>query len=86
MTWSWENVARTTWTTDYALILYGGDSFGAKTRVPFPGKVSQGDSLTLAVIMKVPKDAQPGIYHSSWALVNPDGDPFYVDVLTIRVR
>ncbi|HVN54948.1 MAG TPA: NBR1-Ig-like domain-containing protein [Anaerolineaceae bacterium] len=86
MSWTWKNVANTTWTTDYAFILYGGDPLGSKTRIAFPGKVNPGETLELSVDMKVPDDAHSGSYHSFWALVNQNGDLFNIVGLTIQVK
>jgi hypothetical protein len=84
MKWTVKNVGPTTWTTDYHLVFYGGNQLDGKNRKSFPGRLEPGKETTLSIDLNAPRD--PGIYHSYWALANPDGDLFKIVGVTIIVK
>jgi multidrug efflux pump subunit AcrA (membrane-fusion protein) len=72
--WRVVNVGTCTWTTEYQIVFFSGESMGAITSVPLPDQVQQGESVDLEVEMTAPEE--PGTYQGNWKLRNTDGQLF----------
>jgi len=68
MTWQIQNVGTTTWTTDYRLRFYSGNSFGAPTEIPLGKEVPPEEVVEITVPMRAPAAAAE--YRSDWVLSN----------------
>ncbi len=83
MTWKVENVGKTTWTPDYRLRFFAGNSFGAPNEIPLGSTVAPGETVDLTVEMKAP--ASNGTYRSDWVLANANRgnfkEPVYLQIV-----
>jgi hypothetical protein len=70
-TWRVKNVGACTWSSSYAIVFDSGDLLGAPDTIPFPGNVSPGQEVDLAINMKAP--TTPGSYESYWMFRNASG-------------
>lgn len=72
--WRLRNVGTCTWTTDYELVLVGGNRMSALRVVPLAETVRPGESVELGVNMVAP--TTPGNYQAFWMLSNANGARF----------
>jgi len=87
-TWRLKNVGSCTWTRQYAVVFFSGNSMGAHHTHYLLQEVDPGDVIDLTVDMIAP--VTPGIYQSNWMLkdgegeifgIGPNGDaPFWVQI------
>ena len=73
-TWRLENVGRCTWTPQYILTYFSGNSMEALQIHNLPAPVEPGEMIDLSVDMKAP--LTPGMYQSNWMLRDPGGELF----------
>ena len=73
-TWRLKNIGSCTWTTDYDLVLVGGPSMGAPTRIGLGSSVSPGETVDLSILMEAPATA--GTYQGYWMLEDASGNRF----------
>jgi hypothetical protein len=69
--WRLQNAGTCTWTSDYSLVWFSGDQFGAPDNVRLDGSVAPGANVDLSVDMTAPDT--PGSYISYWKLRNASG-------------
>ncbi len=72
--WLLQNVGTCTWTKDYKVALFSGESMGAQISVSLPGNVPPGQSVEISLDMVAPQT--PGEYQSNWKLRNPSNEWF----------
>lgn len=72
--WRVVNVGTCTWTPEYQIVFFSGESMGAITSAPLPEQVLPGESVDLEVEMTAPED--PGTYQGNWKLRNTEGQLF----------
>ena len=87
-TWRLQNAGNCTWTTDYSVALFSGESMGSSSSVLLPHEVAAGKSVDISVDMVAPLSA--GTYQGNWKLrtasgqwfgIGPNGDsPFWVKI------
>lgn len=68
MTWTIQNVGKTTWTAGYRLRFYSGDNFGAAKEIALGKDVKPGENVDITTQMKAP--ATTGKYRSDWVMSN----------------
>jgi hypothetical protein len=73
-TWRVINSGSCTWTGDYALVWFSGESFSSVRKQNFIVDVSGGQSVDITVDMVAPD--RPGIHQSNWKFGTPDGTLF----------
>jgi hypothetical protein len=73
-TWRLVNVGTCTWTSDYDLVWFSGEQFGAPQDVSLSGQVPPNGTVDLSVDMMAPES--PGTYLSYWKLRNASGALF----------
>lgn len=73
-TWRLENVGQCTWTPQYAVTFFSGNSMEAIQDQPLSAPVEPGEVVDITVDMKAP--STPGIYQSNWMLIDPQGELF----------
>jgi len=73
-TWRLENVGRCTWTRQYAVTFFSGNSMEAIQNQFLSAEVEPGEVIDVTVDMKAP--ATTGLYQSNWMLLDPHGDLF----------
>lgn len=73
-TWRLENVGRCTWTRQYAITFFSGNSMDAIQNQFISAEVEPGEVIDITVDMKAP--ATPGLYQGNWMLLDPQGDLF----------
>jgi hypothetical protein len=88
-TWRLVNNGTCTWTTDYKVALFSGDSMGAQASVALPQEVAPGGSVDISVDLVAPLEA--GEYQGNWKLRNESdewfgigtgaGSPFWVRII-----
>ena len=72
-TWRVRNIGALPWGPDYGLRFSGGEPMSERLRIDIP--VTQpGDEVELTLELTAPPG--PGVYTSSWGLVDPAGQPF----------
>jgi hypothetical protein len=91
--WRLQNVGSCTWTKEYSVALFSGESMGAQPSVSLSGDVPPGQSVEISVDMIAPQT--PGKHQGNWKLRNsshewfgigPDGSaPFWVRVLVVKL-
>jgi hypothetical protein len=94
-TWRLRNTGTCTWTRDYAVVWFSGNSnteLGAPASVALQGTVAPGESIDVTVDMVAP--LSPATYQSNWKLRNAAGVlfgiggepglPFYVRIVVVR--
>jgi len=87
-TWRLENTGSCTWTRQYAVTFFSGNSLDAFQTNTLAEPVEPGEQIDVTVDMEAPMD--PGVYQSNWMLTNeegvlfgigPNGDaPFWVKI------
>jgi hypothetical protein len=73
-TWRLANVGSCTWTRQYAVIFFSGNSLDAYQTHPLLAEVLPGQMIDITIDMQAPE--QEGIYQSNWILVDPQGELF----------
>ncbi len=73
-TWRIQNVGACTWTRQYALTYFSGNSLGARYTHYLQQPVNPGSTVDLTVDMVAPQNI--GLYQSNWMLSDPDGNLF----------
>ncbi len=71
-TWTVKNTGTCKWTTEYDLILAGGEAFGTNKRGDITREVPPGDTIELT-IPNMTAPMTEGTYYSYWMLSAPDG-------------
>lgn len=92
-TWRLINTGSCTWTRDYAVVWFSGESMGVDQQWHFASDVAPGDSIDITVDMVAPM--QTGAFQSNWKIRNgtgelfglgPNGDaPFWV-IIEVRAE
>lgn len=92
--WRLVNSGTCVWSSDYALVWFSGDDFGAGRAQPILSNVRPGDSVDFTVDMVAPD--VPGLYSGYWMLrsgsgdlfgIGPAGDsPFWVRIQVVAVN
>jgi hypothetical protein len=90
-TWRLLNAGTCTWSKDYSIAVFSGDSMNAPTSVPMPSRVEPGQSVDISVDLVAP--AQAGTYQGNWKLRNASGtwfgigpsggSPFWVRIVVV---
>ncbi|HEX2980108.1 MAG TPA: NBR1-Ig-like domain-containing protein [Anaerolineaceae bacterium] len=88
-TWRLVNMGSCSWTREYAVVWFSGESFGASQRQLLSSTTAAGQTIDISVDMRAPE--QPGTYQSNWKLsavegelfgIGPNGDaPFWVRIV-----
>lgn len=73
-TWRLENVGTCTWTEEYAVTFFSGNSLSAQQVNYLPEEVEPGEVIDVTVDMEAPTTT--GSYQSNWMLSNADGELF----------
>ncbi|MFU8827091.1 MAG: NBR1-Ig-like domain-containing protein [Brevefilum sp.] len=73
-TWRLKNAGACTWTRQYAVTFFSGNSLGAQYTQYIQQPVNPGDIVDLTVDMAAP--GAIGLYQSNWMLSDPDGELF----------
>lgn len=73
-TWRLENVGQCTWTRQYIVTFFSGNSMDAIQSHFLSAEVEPGEVIDLTVDMKAP--ASSGLYQGNWMLLDPHGDLF----------
>lgn len=74
-TWTIKNTGTCTWTTDYDLILIGGEAFGSNKLGDLKFETPPGDTVDITLFNLVAPQTE-GTYYSYWMLKHPDGARF----------
>lgn len=74
--WWITNLGDCAWTEDYSVVFDRGQMLGAPEISAFPGWVSPGESIPIALDMRAP--LAPGTYTGFWKFQSPDGVYFGV--------
>jgi len=92
-TWRLKNVGSCTWTRQYAIEFFSGNSMEARYTQYLKQEVEPGDVIDLTVDMVAPD--LPGVYQSNWMLkdregeifgIGPNGDaPFWVQIEVVPI-
>jgi len=72
--WRLKNVGGCTWTREYTIALFSGESMEAQAILPLPGDVPPGQTVEISVDMVAPQI--PGKYQGNWKLRNSSKDWF----------
>jgi hypothetical protein len=90
-TWRLQNTGTCTWSRDYSIALFSGESMGAPPNVPVPGNVAPGQVMDISVDLVAPRAA--GTYQGNWKLRNASGtwfgigpnsnSPFWVKIVVV---
>lgn len=95
-TWRLVNSGACSWTRDYAVVWFSGETLGKIISLPFTKVIQPGQSVDVSVDFTAPQS--PGIHQSNWMLRNTEGKlfglgpassgPFWVriEVLTVRTN
>lgn len=75
-TWRVTNTGDCLWTSEYALVIVGGDAMGAPEEAALPQEAAPGESVDVSVAMTAPDTA--GMQRSEWMLRNAEGELFGV--------
>lgn len=83
-TWRFQNIGKTTWTTDYAIQYLEGNLLGKGDELTFKlaKGVAPGEYLDVSVPFTAP--TAPGVYSSYWKLLSLDGY-YFGDVVSISI-
>jgi hypothetical protein len=73
-TWRLQNVGTCTWTKDYSIAVFSGESMNAPVSVSMPAKVEPGTSVDISVDLIAPQEA--GTYQGNWKLRNAANEWF----------
>ena len=84
-TWRFQNIGKTTWTTDYAIQYLEGNLMGKDSALTFKlaKNVAPGEYGDVSVIFTAP--LEPGVYSSYWKLLSVDGY-YFGDVVSITIK
>lgn len=74
ITWQLKNAGTSSWSVDYMLRFYSGNSFGAPQEILLGRVILPGQTLDISVPMKAP--TQPGDYRTDWVLANESRSNF----------
>ena len=72
--WRLRNSGTCTWTKDYSIAVFSGESMDAPSSVPLPNKIEPGQSMDISVDLVAPGSA--GAYQGNWKLRNASGTWF----------
>ena len=70
-TWRLQNTGTCTWTKDYSMAVFSGESMDAPSVVQMPSSVAPGQSVDISVDLTAPSSA--GSYQGNWKLRNKEG-------------
>ena len=70
-TWRLQNTGTCTWTKDYSMAVFSGESMDAPSVVQMPSSVAPGESVDISVDLTAPGSA--GSYQGNWKLRNKEG-------------
>lgn len=73
-TWRLENTGSCTWTRQYAVTYFSGNSMNALQINNLAQPVEPGQVIDVTVDMQAP--LEPGVYQSNWMLANVEGEQF----------
>jgi len=73
-TWRLKNAGACTWTREYAVVWFSGETFGVPDRLLLSNPVPAGETVDITIDMRAPLHA--GSYQGNWKLVEPQGDCF----------
>lgn len=84
-TWRFQNIGKTTWTTDYSIQYLEGNLLGKDSALVFKlaKDVAPGEYGDVSVPFTAPME--PGVYSSYWKLLSVDGY-YFGDVVSITIR
>ncbi len=92
-TWHLVNAGSCTWTQEYAIVWFSGETFGVQATQPLANIVNPGDAVEISLDMVAPRT--PGQYQGYWKLLGPDGQlfgigpsgdaPFWVKIQVVQV-
>jgi hypothetical protein len=84
--WTLKNVGTSTWTPNYLLRFYSGNTFGAPKEIFLDGEVLPDETIDIAISMKAPTAL--GEYRSDWVMSNPFRsnfkEPVYLEITVAR--
>ncbi len=72
--WRLQNTGTCTWTSQYALVFFGGERMQAPASIPLAGSVPPGAMVDLSADMTAPME--PGTHEGFWRLRNAEGEYF----------
>jgi hypothetical protein len=82
MTWRLKNTGTSTWTAEYLLRYYSGDTFSAPNEIAIGREVLPGEEIDISIQMKAP--ANPGSYSSVWVMSTENRsnfkEPVYIKI------
>lgn len=88
-TWRLVNIGGCSWTQDYAVVWFSGETFGAMHEIKLADQIGPNHGIEITIDMVAPQ--KPGVYQSNWKLQNakgtlfgigPSGDsPFWVRIV-----
>jgi hypothetical protein len=70
-TWRLKNAGTCTWSTQYDLVFFDGNSMGGPAAVDMPGSVAPGQVIDVSVNLSAPTN--PGTYRGNWKLRSEGG-------------
>lgn len=73
-TWRLRNSGTCTWSKNYSIAVFSGDSMNAPNSVPLPKQVEPGQTVDISVDLTAPNKA--GTYQGNWKLRNEAGTWF----------
>jgi hypothetical protein len=73
-TWRLVNTGSCAWSSEYSLVWFSGDLFGAVRSEPLSGTTAPGQTVDINIDMVAPD--QPGTNQSNWKLSSPQGQLF----------
>ena len=84
-TWRFQNIGKTTWTTDYSIQYLEGNLMGKNGILTFkiPKSVAPGEYADVSVPFTAP--VTPGVYSSYWKLLSSNGY-YFGDVVSITIK
>lgn len=93
-TWRLENIGSCTWTRQYAVTFFSGNSLSAQYTQYLQQPIEPGDVVDVTVDMVAPQTV--GLYQSNWMLSDPDGQlfgigphgdaPFWVRIGVVQIE
>lgn len=75
--WRLQNNGTCPWSTDYSIVLVGGDQMSAEETIALNQVINPGQNLEVVVDMVAPDE--PGSYRGNWQIADADGQPFGID-------
>ncbi len=73
-TWNIRNSGACPWSTQFSLVLSGGDPMGTATIFPIGSQIEPGENLNLSITLTAP--GFPGVHQGNWFLRSPNGEMF----------